>query len=68
MGALCVSLGANLVDANVRLLVAMIALILAGNFVRGLKVNGYVGALIGAVAIAAVTSLVDLLGGRLVAA
>ncbi len=42
------------------LIVAAIVLMLSGAFVKGMAVNGFMGALVGAVAIGVVTWLVDL--------
>ena len=57
-GALGLSLG-GLLGAIIHLIIAALVLMFAGNMVKGLKVKGFVGALVAAVAIAVVSWLID---------
>ena len=57
-GALGLSFGGFL-GAIIHLIIAALVLIFAGNMVKGLKVKGFVPALIAAVAIAVVSWLID---------
>jgi putative membrane protein len=54
LGVLGVSIGGGWLGALIHLVIAAIVLMVAGNFVKGFKVKGFVGALIAAIAIAAV--------------
>lgn len=56
--ALGFSLGGSL-GAIIHLIIAAIVVMFAGNSVKGLRVKGFVGALIAAVAIAVVSWLID---------
>ena len=58
LSALGVTIAAGFLGAVIHLVVAAIVLLLAGNIVKGLAVKGFLGALIAAVAIAAVGWLV----------
>lgn len=58
LGALGLSLG-GFWGAIIHLIIAALVLMFAGNVVKGLKVKGFVGALIAAVAIAVVSWLID---------
>ena len=58
LGALGITIGAGLVGAILHLIIAAVVLIAAGNFVKGLVVKGFTGALVAAVAIAAVGWLI----------
>jgi putative membrane protein len=58
LGALGLSLG-GFIGAVVHLIIAALVLMFAGNMVKGLKVSGFVPALIAAVAIAVVSWLID---------
>ena len=57
-GALGLSLG-GILGAIIHLIIAALVLIFAGNIVKGLKVKGFVPALIAAVAIAVVSWLIN---------
>jgi putative membrane protein len=54
LGLVGVSIGGGLLGAIVHLIIAAIVLMVAGNLVSGLRVKGFVGALIAAIAIGAV--------------
>lgn len=58
LGALGLSLG-GFIGAVIHLIIAALVLMLAGNFVKGLKVKGFVPALIAAVAIGVVSWFID---------
>jgi len=58
LGALGLGFGGFL-GAIINLVIAALVLMFAGNMVKGLKVKGFVPALIGAVAIAVVSWLID---------
>ena len=58
LGALGITIGAGLVGAILHLIIAAVVLMAAGNFVKGLVVKGFTGALVAAVAIAAVGWLI----------
>lgn len=59
LGLLGISLGVGLLAAIVHLVIAAIVLMVAGNFVKGLEVKGFTGALVGAIALAIVGFLVE---------
>ena len=54
LGLVGITIGGGLLGAIVHLVIAAIVLMLAGNFVSGLRVKGFTGALIAAIAIGAV--------------
>ncbi|MBK7217625.1 MAG: phage holin family protein [Candidatus Promineofilum sp.] len=56
-----ISVGANWLGAILNLVVAAVVLMIADRFVPGMKVGGFVGALIAAIAIAVVAWLIGLL-------
>ena len=58
LGALGVTIGGGILGVIIHLVIAAIVLIAAGNFVKGLVVKGFSGAIVGAVAIALVGWLV----------
>jgi len=58
LGVLGVDLGAGFVAALISLVIAAIVLLLAGRFVKGLVVKGFLGAIVAAIAIAAVGWLI----------
>jgi putative membrane protein len=63
MSVLGITIGGGFMGAIVHLLVAAVVLMISGNIVRGLRVKGFGGALVGAVALAVVGWLVGLLLG-----
>ena len=65
LGLLGIGNGSGLIAAIVNLVVAAVILLIADRFVPGLKVAGFVGALIAAVAIAVVAWLIGWLLGAL---
>lgn len=60
LGVLDISIGGGWFGALVSLVVAAVVLLIADRFVPGLKVNGFVGALIAAIAIAVIAWLIGL--------
>jgi putative membrane protein len=58
LGVLGITIGGGFVGAVLHLVVAAIVLLLAGRFVKGLVVKGFTGALVAALAIAAVGWLI----------
>jgi putative membrane protein len=58
LGVLGITIGSGLVGAVIHLIIAAVVLMAAGNFVKGLVVKGFTGALIAALAIAAVGWLI----------
>jgi putative membrane protein len=64
-GVLGISFGGGFMDAIIYLIVAALVLMFAGKMVKGLRVKGFVPAVIGAVAIAVVSWLIDGLVGLL---
>ena len=58
LGVHGVDLGAGFVAALISLVIAAIVLLLAGRFVKGLVVKGFLGAIVAAIAIAAVGWLI----------
>ena len=65
LGLIGIGGGSSLIAVIVNLVVAAVILLIADRFVPGLKVNGFVGALIAAVAIAVVAWLIGWLLGVL---
>jgi putative membrane protein len=58
LGVLGINMGGGFVNAILQLVIAAVVLMLAGRFVKGLVVRGFTGALVAAVAIAAVGWLI----------
>jgi putative membrane protein len=58
MGLLGLSFGTGILGAIISLIVAAIVLLISDRFVSGLRVNGFVGAIIAAIAIGVVTWLI----------
>lgn len=65
LGALGITIGGGLLGAIVHLVIAAVVLMISGSIVRGLRVNGFVGALIAAIAIGVMGWLVGLVVGAL---
>jgi putative membrane protein len=59
LGVVGLSLGVGLLSAIVHLVIAAIVLMVAGNMISGLRVKGFGGALVGAIALAVVAFLVE---------
>ena len=59
LGVLGLSIGGGFLGAIIHLIIAALVLMFAGNMVKGLRVKGFVPALIGAIAIAVVSWLID---------
>jgi putative membrane protein len=59
LALLGITMGGGLLGVIVSLIVAAVVLLLAAKFVPGLEVNGFGGAIIGAIGIALVTWLAD---------
>lgn len=58
LGALNLTIGTGIVGAIIHLVIAAVVLMAAGNFVKGLVVKGFTGAVVAALAIAAVGWLI----------
>jgi putative membrane protein len=65
LGALHITIGGGLLGAIVNLVIAAIVLLVSGRIVPGLKVKGFLGAIIAAIAIGVVYWLAALLLGAL---
>jgi putative membrane protein len=59
LGFLGITFGAGLLGAIINLVIAAIVLMIAGNLVKGLAVKGFTGALVAAIAIGAVSWLIN---------
>ncbi len=57
-GALNLTIGTGIVGAIIHLVIAAVVMMAAGNFVKGLVVKGFTGAVVAALAIAAVGWLI----------
>jgi putative membrane protein len=60
LGVLGIQIGGGFLGAIVHLVIAAVVLLISGNIVRGLRVKGFGGALVAAIAIGAVGWLVSL--------
>ena len=58
LNVLHITIGGGWLGALINLVIAAVVLMLAGNWIKGLRVKGFVGALIAAVAIAVVAFLI----------
>ena len=65
LGALGVTIGGGLLGAIVHLVIAAVVLMISGSIVRGMRVKGFAGALIAAIAIGVVGWLIGLIVGAL---
>jgi putative membrane protein len=65
LGALGVGVGGGLVGLIINLIVAAVVLMISDRFVAGMKVNGFGGAIVAAIAIAVVNWLVTWLLAQL---
>ncbi len=63
LGALGITIGGGLLGAIIHLIIAAVFIYLAGSFVSGLRVKGFSGALIAAIAIGVVAWLASLVVG-----
>jgi putative membrane protein len=63
LGLLGISIGGGLLGAIISIIVAAVVLMISDKFVPGMKVNGFGGAIIAAIAIGVVTWLVSLVLG-----
>ena len=59
LGVLGITIGGGWLGAIINLLIAAVVLLTAGRMLKGLKVNGFVGALVAAIAIGVVTWLIS---------
>jgi putative membrane protein len=59
LGLLGLTIGAGLLGAIVHLIIAAVVLMFAGNFVKGLEVKGFGGAIVAAIAISVVAWLIS---------
>ena len=58
LGLLGITIGGDWLGAIINLIIAAVVLLTAGRMLKGLKVNGFVGALVAAIAIGVVTWLI----------
>jgi putative membrane protein len=65
LGVLGITIGGGFLGAIVHLVIAAVVLIIAGNIVPGMRVKGFVGALVAAIAIGVVGWLIGLVVGAL---
>ena len=63
LGLLGITIGGDWLGAIINLIIAAVVLLTAGRMLKGLKVNGFVGALVAAIAIGVVTWLISLFLG-----
>jgi uncharacterized membrane protein YvlD (DUF360 family) len=68
LGALGITFGGGILAAIVNLVVAAVVLLISGRIVPGLRVKGFGGALVGAIALAVVGWLIALVLGGLIRA
>ena len=59
LGVLGITIGGGWLGAIINLIIAAIVLLTAGRMLKGLKVNGFVGALVAAIAIGVVTWIIN---------
>jgi putative membrane protein len=62
LGLLGLTIGGGLIGAIIYIIVAAVILMISDRFVPGLKVNGFTGAIVAAIAIGVVTWLLSLIG------
>lgn len=65
LGQLGITIGGGLLGAIVNLIIAAVVLLISGKIVPGMRVKGFVGALIAAIAIGVVGWLIGLVVGAL---
>ena len=65
LGALGITIGGGFLGAIINLIIAALVLMFSDRFVKGMKVNGFVGAIVAAIAIGVVTWLINWLLGLL---
>ena len=58
LGLLGITIGGGLIGAIVTLIIAAVVLLISDRFLPGMKVDGFIGAIVAAIAIAVVTWLV----------
>ena len=68
LGAAGITIGGGILGAIIHLIIAAVVIYLAGSFVSGLKVKGFSGALIAAIAIGVVGWLASFVVGALIPA
>ena len=59
LGVLGITIGGGWLGAIINLLIAAVVLLTAGRMLKGLKVNGFVGAIVAAIAIGVVTWVIN---------
>ena len=59
LGVLGITIGGGWLGAIINLIIAAVVLLTAGRMLKGLKVNGFVGALVAAIAIGVVTWVIN---------
>jgi putative membrane protein len=65
LGLVGITIGGGILGAVVHLIIAAVVLMISGNIVPGLRVKGFVGALIAAIAMGVVGWLISLIVGAL---
>jgi putative membrane protein len=65
LGALGITIGGGWLGAIINLIIAALVLMFSDRFVKGMKVNGFVGAIVAAIAIGVVTWIINWLLGVL---
>lgn len=65
LGLLGITIGGGFLGAIIHLVIAAVVLMISGNIVRGMRVKGFVGALVAAIAIGVVGWLIGLVVGAL---
>ena len=59
LGVLGITIGGGWLGAIINLIIAAVVLLTAGRMLKGLKVNGFVGAIVAAIAIGVVTWVIN---------
>lgn len=65
LGALGITIGGGWLGALINLVIAAVVLLVSDRFVKGMKVNGFVGAIVAAIAIGVVSWIINWLLGLL---
>lgn len=63
LGALGITIGGGWLGALINLVIAAVVLLVSDRFVKGMKVNGFVGAIVAAIAIGVVSWIINWLLG-----
>lgn len=65
LGVLNITIGGGWLGALINLIIAAVVLLVSDRFVKGMKVNGFVGAIVAAIAIGVITWIINWLLGLL---